>query len=421
MFRVGVVLWLWAVQQCAHALTFASMSVGYSDDLSIFDEQRIEDSVHDFVLRNIDNHPSKVGDVTAEYRSVVDKVCVILSNDKNIQSTGMFKKCSVDRTPSHILTTVDFSELKQNLFVNMRRGYTVDFYTNLLCLQLDCVANPVLQSYITHKMINALGASLTEGYNYNIRIGPVRYGTIIDYVVREKLSRKHDGGRSFTVVDVGGSFVGWSKDIVDAIADINTPPVGEYPAHIQFFPVDITHPDGWRRILEHVERHGKFDFAICSHTLEDIVNPAFVGEQLSAIAHGGFVATPSKYAELSRVVDSAEGETSYRGYIHHRYIFTMHNGHMIGYPKISYIEHVPAFDALGQFPAGRLELSFFWREKLEVSYINNNFLGPDVAAVIAMYNTLAATDDCDDIVSKLVLYNYSIEAGEPVLHGRLMI
>ncbi len=43
------------------------------------------------------------------------------------------------------------------------------------------------------------------------------------------------------------------------------------------------------------------------------------------------------------------------------------------------------------------ELSFFWRGRVNVRYVNSNFLGPDVAAVHEMYTGLARDDDCDHI------------------------
>jgi len=409
LLYLGIVLQL----ICTDSLQFGNIPVSdYAKPVTLFDEQRHADSVHDFMMSHVPGDDGTTEQRQLEqYKTIMNTICSFLDNSDNSE---VFKKCSRDSKPRDILATVEFSELKEGLVVNVRRGYVTEFYVSVLCLQLDCVGDPNTISYISHKIINSLAVSSPNDYNYNIRIGPMKYSNVIDYVQREKATRR------FTVVDVGGSFVGWSKDIVDAIVDINPPPPGANLSAVRVFRGDITHPDGWRSILAHVAIHGKFDFSICSHTLEDIVNPAFVAEQLGAISRSGFVATPSKYAELSRSVDDPSGaRTPYRGYIHHHYIFTMHAGRMVGFPKIGLIEHVPAFDAVGRFPAGRLELSFFWREKLEVAYVNNNFLGPDPSSVVQMYGALADTDDCDDIVDTLVLYEYTAgPAGELYIQGR---
>jgi hypothetical protein len=399
---IALCWWLCAVHLVldVFAMHYASFDIGYGEGLTFFDEQLPEDSVHDFVLRNID--PS---DADEAYRSIMDSICVPWKESLNGPDFAGFKSCSVGGQPNEILATVNLSELRAGLVVNVRRGYNTDFYGSMLCLsQLDCQTYPELTGYVSHKIINELAASPRGGYNYNVRIGMQGYQEVVDYVLREK------GRRPFTVIDIGGSFVGWTRDIADAIADINVPPSGTASKDIRFFQVDITHPVGWRRIRAHVEAFGKFDFSICSHTLEDVINPAFVAEQLSAISHGGYVATPSKYAELSRQVESPPALTPYRGYIHHRYIFTMHAGTMVGFPKINYIEYAPGFDEVGSYSAQREELSLFWRDKLDLRIVSNNFLGPDPPAVTDMYTSLIQRDDCDELASKLALREYDVDA-----------
>lgn len=198
---------------------------------------------------------------------------------------------------------------------------------------------------------------------------------VINYIKTQKQNGK------FTVVDIGGSANGWSAPHIDALVDFNAP--DNLPNHISHYQCDITHPDSWKKILGDVETNGKFDFCICTHTLEDIMNPGFVCEQMSKIAHAGYIAVPSKHRELARFEYSG-----YRGYIHHRWIFAVHDNKCIGFPKINYIDSVKTFDTAADVSNGRSDLSFYWRGEMKIHYINNNYLGPSVEHVANCYKQL---------------------------------
>ena len=215
--------------------------------------------------------------------------------------------------------------------------------------------------------------------NYNIKISNGDRSDIISYITNKKTSG------IFTVVDVGGSVGGWSANIIDAIIDFNEPTNG-LNSKIKHFKCDITNPDSWSDILKYVDENEKFDFCICTHTLEDIMNPVFVSNQIAKISKSGYIAVPSKYRELSRF---EYGETCYRGYIHHRWIFDITADNMfIGYPKINYIETTNIFDKIADIDDNKFDLSFFWKDFIDIIYINNNYLGPDVNSVINYYNNL---------------------------------
>lgn len=212
--------------------------------------------------------------------------------------------------------------------------------------------------------------------NYNITIGDGERNDITSYILDKKKLGK------FNVIDVGGSVGGWSTNIIDAIMDFNAPTI--YNSKITYFKGDITHPDSWKDVLEYVKYNGKFDFCICTHTLEDIMNPVFVCEQISKIAYEGYVAVPSKYIELSRF----ESEHPYRGYIHHRWIFDIIDNKFIGYPKINYIDSTNIFDKIADSSYKKRDLSFYWKDNIDITYINNNYLGPNIRSVIEYYNGL---------------------------------
>lgn len=113
--------------------------------------------------------------------------------------------------------------------------------------------------------------------------------------------------------------------------------------------------------------------------MEDIVNPLYVSEQICKIAKEGYIAVPSKYRELSRF---EYGKTGYRGYIHHRWIFDMVDNVFVGYPKINYLDSNPVFDRIASMDENKCDLSFYWKDNIDIAYINNNYLGPNVYSVM---------------------------------------
>lgn len=217
--------------------------------------------------------------------------------------------------------------------------------------------------------------------NINIKISNGCRDDVINYILQNKSMR------TFNVVDVGGSHgSGWSLNYIDAIIDFNDVPNNiNNKKKIKYFKCDITHPDSWEDVLSYVKNNGKFDFCICTHTLEDIMNPVYVAEQIQKIANEGYVAVPSKHRELSRF---EKGINGYRGYIHHRWIFDIVDGVFVGYPKINYVDRNCMFDKIMDYDDNKCDLSFFWKDKIDISYVNNNYLGPCCNSVINYYNAL---------------------------------
>jgi len=209
---------------------------------------------------------------------------------------------------------------------------------------------------------------------YNIKYSDGNRNDVIQYILNQKNLGK------FTVIYIGCSLSGWSYNYCDAIVDFNDLSINDI--NIKHFKCDITHPDSYSDILEYINKNGKFDFCICSHTLEDIINPIFVCEQICKISKEGYIAFPSKFRELSRF------EGNYRGYIHHRWIFTVNTSIIIAYPKINFLENNYIFDRIANLNDNIKDLSFFWKDSIEIKYINNNYLGPSAEEVISYYNEL---------------------------------
>ena len=186
---------------------------------------------------------------------------------------------------------------------------------------------------------------------------------------------------NFTLVDVGGSANLWTKEYVTHVVDFS-----KSEADVQHFLGNITDVEVWNQVLEYVAKNGKFSFATCTHTLEDISSPVMVCNMLSKIAHEGYIAIPSKYVELSH----PEGQ--WLGFIHHRWIYDVKNNTFLGYPKQNFLEHMSYIHdwANKNQRYGREELQFFWKDQVGLKVINDDYLGPNTQSVINYYTELVS-------------------------------
>jgi hypothetical protein len=186
---------------------------------------------------------------------------------------------------------------------------------------------------------------------------------------RSELAAKISG----TIIDIGGAHP--STKQANAVLDFNLP---WYPT--KWFKGNMNLPEVWQEIFYHVKKNGKFEWAICTHTLEDISNPLFVAQCMEKIAKQGLIIVPSKYIESGRMGNF------YRGFIHHRWIWNVEDGKLTGYPKINYFEH-PKFDGLNS-QAEKSELVYWWEGRVNMQLVNDDFLGPDNASVEGYYDRL---------------------------------
>lgn len=161
------------------------------------------------------------------------------------------------------------------------------------------------------------------------------------------------------IIDIGGAN-SFCHGYLDAVVDIRDP---QADANHKFVG-NIDFPEIWQEILKHVKKHGKWDYAVCTHTLEDINNPLMATQYIQQIASKGLVIVPSKYRELVRF------SGSFRGFIHHRWIFDVRDNEFIALPKINYIED-SHFDNRGQWLEGREELVIQWEGKINMKYLND--------------------------------------------------
>src|SRR5829696_7283972 len=119
------------------------------------------------------------------------------------------------------------------------------------------------------------------------------------------------------VLDVGGWGSPWPRAdwVIDLMPYDTRGLYGEFDGRPERFSADT-----WvqRDICDHEPwpfADDEFDFAVCSHTLEDVRDPVWVCRELQRVARAGYVEVPSRLEEQSWGV---HGE--WAGWAHHRWL-----------------------------------------------------------------------------------------------------
>jgi hypothetical protein len=99
------------------------------------------------------------------------------------------------------------------------------------------------------------------------------------------------------------------------------------------FNLNLEDKNSWKELLNSVTNYGKFNFSICSHTLEDVFNPLDVIELLQNISEAGVIIIPSKFEEFSYIYNR-----NYLGHAHHKQLFDVIDDEMFIFPKYSFVE-----------------------------------------------------------------------------------
>eukprot|EP00747_Dinoflagellata_sp_TGD_P179638 gnl/TRDRNA2_/TRDRNA2_30741_c0_seq1.p1 gnl/TRDRNA2_/TRDRNA2_30741_c0~~gnl/TRDRNA2_/TRDRNA2_30741_c0_seq1.p1 ORF type:complete len:350 (+),score=39.62 gnl/TRDRNA2_/TRDRNA2_30741_c0_seq1:49-1098(+) len=268
--------------------------------------------------------------------------------------------------------------------------------------------------------------------------------------------------REYRVIDVGAAMKPWTRDVVDTIVDFFADEAqpdcfagtaldefgrsccqagadamiigshesqdcfeGEYthercckngkPKALSRFSMDVNSESAWAEVLAHVEQQGKFDFAVATHILEDIANPATVVMMLPRIAKRGIIASPTKFLELKRGIETPSwhipGEepayparSLYRGHIHHRWIFTVKDGTLVAIPKLPFLETESVFDRVASRHCSlnatcrpsAIDLGIEWEDDIPFRLLNRGFMGPTPVALMQMFvQALVEEDDVD--------------------------
>lgn len=69
----------------------------------------------------------------------------------------------------------------------------------------------------------------------------------------------------------------------------------------------------------------QFDFAVCSHLLEDVRDPIWICSELSRIAKAGYIEVPSRYVEQSLGIEHPR----FAGYYHHRWLVSVEESELV--------------------------------------------------------------------------------------------
>ena len=132
---------------------------------------------------------------------------------------------------------------------------------------------------------------------------------------------------------------------------------------------DDTTYDG---LLNEINEKGKFDFSICTHTLEDLNNPLYVVNKLIQVSKSGLITVPSKYLETSRI------ERNHRGYYHHRYISTLQGDTLTFIPKTPIIENKLFDNIAKRYTKDNAELWILWENDITSCVFKDGWCGPSI-------------------------------------------
>jgi len=194
------------------------------------------------------------------------------------------------------------------------------------------------------------------------------------------LEKNTKNGTFKTILDIGASASGWSAPYVTHYVDVN---VWSHDSGKTGFIGSATSVDLWKKITNWVKFNGKFDFCICSHTLEDISNPQLVCEMMPKIAKEGYIAFPSKFSELIR-----HPGKPFLGWVHHRWIFNKEGDRVVAYPKLPFLEYENWTSLSNDTQSSCWELQFFWENDFTIQTVNNDYMGPSEHAVYEYFKKL---------------------------------
>lgn len=176
------------------------------------------------------------------------------------------------------------------------------------------------------------------------------------------------------VIDVGGGMAPFARAdwVIDAVdykqrGRLDASDCGQSPSRYSeatWVRFDICSRQPWPF------EDKQFDFATCSHVLEDVRDPIWVCSEMSRIAKAGYIETPSRAVEQSLGIEHPR----LAGYYHHRWLVSERDRqlefrlkpHLLHVTRGAIVARVGFWRAIN--PAHGL-IKHFWRDEISCSEV----------------------------------------------------
>jgi len=180
----------------------------------------------------------------------------------------------------------------------------------------------------------------------------------------QEIIKKYKINPQDKILDIGGSMKQHREFNIDTLVDILKPEEAPYtPDKLlakKFVRVDIT-----RERLPFSDK--EFDFCLCSHTLEDLIYPFLVIEEMTRVTKRGLIITPSMGYDMVfshiNFTDWLTGARRIPGQAHHKWFFYQKGKRMRIIPKNYPILYTSGVQVVGW--GGEKEFIHYWEGKIE--------------------------------------------------------
>jgi len=189
---------------------------------------------------------------------------------------------------------------------------------------------------------------------------------------------------NYKAIDVGASVYHWSYPEAKYVIDI-MPHSHTSLDDIHYFTLNLDKENEHKSILDYVNQYGKFDYSICSHTIEDLMLPFQTINLLPKISNRGVIILPSKVTEFR-----VHGGKPWRGFAHHKQFFDVIDNKLMLFPKLNFIEYDDRSNLLIDSKYDRMtDIVIFWENEIPYNYFSETeIFYSDSHLIDSYYNLL---------------------------------